>query len=50
MRLDAGRGSGVHGRIERGLVTSGNKVEELTRQKNTDVMVAKQSRFTQSEM
>ena len=50
MRLDASMGTQVHGGIECGVVTLGNEVERLTRQKNTDVMAAKQLRFTKSEM
>lgn len=49
MHLDAGVGTGAHGEMECGLVTLGNEVERLTRQKNTDVMVAKPLRFTKSE-
>lgn len=50
MCLDAGVGTGVHWGTERGLVTLGNEVGRLTRQKNTDVVAAKQLRFTKSEM
>ena len=47
---DVGRRNRVNGGIECGWVTWGNKVERLTRQKNTNVMAAKQLGFTKSEM
>lgn len=50
MCLDAGVGTGVHWGIDHGLVTLGKEVGRLTRQKNTDVVAAKQLRVTKSEM